>query len=90
MTRKERIRRALEAAFEPEQLEVVDDSQSHAGHAAAGDANETHFRVTVVAAAFEGVARIQRQRKINAALAAEFESGLHALSIRALTPEESR
>ena len=86
MTRQMRITKALEASFSPERLEVVDESAQHAGHAGAGGRDETHYRVTVVAAAFEGVSRLDRQRRINTALAAEFASGLHALSIRAQTP----
>jgi BolA protein len=90
MTRADRIKASLTKAFSPVSLEVVDESHLHAGHAGARPEGETHFRVSVTAAAFEGVNRVERQRLVNQALAEEFESGLHALSIRALAPAEAR
>tara|TARA_R110002167_G_scaffold133555_3_gene318736 strand:- start:461 stop:733 length:273 start_codon:yes stop_codon:yes gene_type:complete len=90
MTRAERIEAALTEAFGPELLEIVDESHLHAGHAGARPEGETHFRVTLAAAAFDGVGRVARQRMVNAALAPEFDRGLHALSIRALAPDEAR
>lgn len=74
----------LSATFEPVHLEVVNESQ---GHNVARGA-ETHFRVVVVSKAFAGLALLERHRSINAALVEEFESGLHALSIVAKTPEQ--
>ena len=88
MTRQERIRTKLTEAFSPLALDVVDESHLHAGHAGARPEGETHFRVTVAAAAFDGVNRVERQRMVNGALASEFDAGLHALSIRALAPAE--
>jgi BolA protein len=82
------IRERLEAAFAPERLELVDDSNRHAGHSGARAEGESHFTVTVVSKAFTGMGRIERQRKVNTALAPVFEAGLHALSIKALAPEE--
>lgn len=82
------IRERLQTAFDPARLEVVDDSARHAGHAGAREAGESHFTVTVVSAAFTGMGRVERQRKVNQALAEVFAGGLHALSIRALAPGE--
>jgi BolA protein len=84
----ELIRRNLEQAFSPQRLEVVDDSDRHAGHAGAREGGESHFNVVVVAEAFQGLSRVERQRKVNAALKEAFDGGLHALSIRALAPGE--
>ena len=89
MTRAERIKASLTKVFSPVALDIVDESHLHAGHAGARPEGETHFRVSLTAAAFEGVGRVQRQRLVNEALAEEFESGLHALSIRALSPAEA-
>ena len=86
LTRREtRIRTLLIEAFAPEELDVVDDSASHAGHAGARPEGETHFNVTIVASAFDGMNRVQMQRAVNKALAPEFELGLHALSIKAVS-----
>jgi BolA protein len=84
----EAIRDKLTRAFQPQVLEVVDDSARHAGHAGAGDGGgETHFNVRVVSAAFAGMSRLARQRAVNAALAEELAGPVHALSIRAEAPE---
>ena len=82
--RQTRIREALEAAFSPSMLEIVDDSARHAGHAGAGDAIETHFTLRIAAAKLSELGRVGGHRAINDALKGEFESGLHALSIRIL------
>jgi BolA protein len=82
----------LTDAFAPDALEVKDESARHAGHPGAARADgrgETHFAVRLVSAKFEGVPRVERQRRVHAALAAEFEAGLHALSLTALTPSEA-
>ncbi len=88
MSRAERIERLLSGGLSPAHLDIVDESHLHAGHAGAREGGETHYSVTVVADVFAGENRVARQRRINALLAGEFAGGLHALSIRALTPEE--
>jgi BolA protein len=86
------IREKLTAAFAPQSLEVVDESHRHAGHVGAtrddGSQGETHFHVRLVSAAFEGVSRVERQRRVYAALADELKGPVHALSVSALTPSE--
>ncbi len=88
--RVERMETLLRAAFAPSVLAIEDQSARHAGHAGASPAGETHYRVAMVSAAFEGRSRVERQRAVNAALAAEFASGLHALSLVLRTPDEAR
>jgi BolA protein len=85
----ETIRRKLETALSPERLEIVDESHLHKGHAGHRPEGETHFRVTVVATAFAGRSRLERQRLITAALREEMGNPIHALSMKALTPEEA-
>lgn len=80
-TRKDRIRARLSQAFDPEHLEVVDESHLHAGHAGARPEGETHFAVTIKVSALEGESRVAQHRAINSALAEEFDTGLHALRI---------
>ena len=84
----ELIRDRLTNAFGPERLEVVDDSARHAGHAGASASGESHFNVVIVASAFQGLSRVERQRRVNAALKEAFAGGLHALSISARAPGE--
>ncbi|MDO1558909.1 BolA family protein [Brevundimonas sp. 2R-24] len=80
------MRRRLEAAFAPSVLEIVDDSARHAGHAGARPGGESHFNLRIVSSAFEGLSRVERQRRINAALAELLAGPVHALSIKAETP----
>jgi BolA family transcriptional regulator, general stress-responsive regulator len=84
------IRSRLTAAFEPAVLELVDESARHAGHAGARPEGESHFRVAIVAEAFVGKSRLERQRLVYAALGDLMRSDVHALSISALTPAEAR
>lgn len=83
------IRQKLSAAFAPSALAVLDESARHAGHAGHRAGGETHFDVHIVSEAFKGLTRVERQRRIHAALDAEFRGGLHALSLKAQTPEEA-
>jgi BolA protein len=80
----ERIETKLRAALEP--VTLVVENESHMHNVPKG--SETHFKVLVVSPAFDGLGRLDRQRKVNALLADEFKSGLHALTMRTLTPAE--
>ena len=89
MKRSDRIRRVLNRALKPEKLDIIDESSRHAGHSGAREGGETHYRIEVVSAEFIDKTRVARERTIHALLADEFADGLHALSIKARTPDES-
>ena len=82
------LERKLRAAFQPESLVIEDESARHAGHSGAREGGESHFRVRIVSAAFHGQSRIERQRRVYAAVADEIDAGLHALALTTLTPDE--
>lgn len=82
------IRDKLTERFAPLRLEIIDESHRHAGHAGARPEGETHFAVTVVAAAFAGLNRVARQRLVYQTLADELASRVHALSLTTLAPDE--
>ena len=84
-----RLRAKLEAALSPTSLTIADESAKHAGHAGAREGGETHFRVRIVSQAFSGLNRVERQRKVYAAVAEELAERVHALSLTTLTPEEA-
>lgn len=84
--RRERIVEALTRTFAPSALQVVDDSARHQGHAGARPEGETHYSVHIMAEAFAGKTPVARHRLVNEALKDEFETGLHALAIRAEPP----
>ena len=87
MSRVEKIRSALQAAFEPQHLIIADESDQHAGHAGAAS-GRGHFRVEIVASAFAGQPALARHRQVYEALGDLMQTDIHALSISAKTPGE--
>lgn len=91
-----KIEHKLVCAFQPLRLDVENESAKHAGHAAmmadgrAAATGESHFRVVIVSEAFRGKSRLDRHRLVNSTLAEELRGQVHALAIRALTPEEAQ
>ncbi len=86
MDRVAAIESRLQAALAPESLEVADDSQQHVGHAGARGGG--HYTVTIVSDRFAGLNTLGRHRLVYEALAELMRADVHALSIRALTPDE--
>ena len=82
-----RIEAKLRAAFAPEHLEVVDESESHRGHGGWREGGETHFRVRIATQQFAGKPRVAQHRAVMAALDAELKAGVHALAIEVLPPD---
>lgn len=77
----------LRKAFAPLELEVVDDSEKHRGHAGAGGGG--HFSVRIVSSLFDGRPLVVRHRMVYEALEAEMKGPVHALALRTLTPQEA-
>ncbi|MEM9048967.1 MAG: BolA family protein [Pseudomonadota bacterium] len=75
------IRAKLEAAFDPTALEVIDESEQHRGHGGWREGGETHFRVVLRTAAFDGQSRVARHRAVHGVLSAELAGPVHALSL---------
>lgn len=88
MSVAETLRAKLTAAFAPSNLDIVDESHLHAGHAGHRPGLSTHFRVSIVSAAFAGKPRVERQRMIYAALGTLMGDPIHALALTVKTPEE--
>ncbi len=78
---------ALTEQLEPVELELVDDSAAHAGHA--GARSGAHFNLRIVSAKFAGKPRIARHRLVYDALRPWMAEGVHALAIDARTPDEA-
>jgi BolA protein len=88
MNRQSRIETILRQALAPSHLHVEDQSERHHGHGGWQEGGETHFAIDIAAAAFADKNRIARHRMVTDLLAAEFTSGLHALTIEARAPGE--
>ena len=78
----------LRTRFEPTRLSIEDESAQHRGHAGHREGGESHFRVEIVSAAFDGKNRVARQRLVYGLLAEELRTDIHALSLTTLTPAE--
>ena len=89
MTVADTIRQKLTATFSPVTLVVEDESARHAGHSGARPEGETHFNVKIVSAAFAGLSRVERQRRVYAALSDELQARVHALALVTQTPDEA-
>jgi BolA protein len=78
----------LRARFTPQRLAIEDESSRHRGHAGWREGGETHFRVEIVSATFEGKNRVARQRLVYDVLKEELAERIHALALTTLTPAE--
>jgi len=81
MSRADKIRERLEAALNPTHLEVIDDSESHRGHAGYQEGGESHFHVVIEAGGLSPLSRIARHRAIHAAIGPDMMAEIHALSV---------
>ena len=82
------LRERLTRALQPVELDIIDESARHAGHAGAASGGG-HFIVNIVSPAFENKTLIQRHRLVYDAVGDIMHSEIHALSIQARTPQES-
>jgi len=87
MDRVETIRQLLNDTFAPTQLDIIDESHRHIGHAGAAGGGG-HFNVTIVSEHFAGQATLARHRMVYASLGKLMPKEIHALSINAMTQEE--
>jgi BolA protein len=87
LDRRSRIEQALREGLAALQVEVVDESHLHAGHAGAASGGG-HFRATIVSPRFEGLSRVARQRLVYAALGELMQREIHALAMTTLAPAE--
>jgi stress-induced morphogen len=85
--RIEMIERKLTEAFAPDSLDIIDESHLHAGHAGA-KSGKGHFQAVIVSKAFAGKNLLERHRMIFDALGELMQTDIHALSIKAYTPDE--
>jgi BolA protein len=81
MSKRQEIEDRLTKAFAPRDLEVVDDSESHRGHAGFQEGGESHFNVFIRSDKFAPMNRLARHRAIHAALGPELIGQIHALAL---------
>ena len=81
MTKTDRINLALRTSFKDSQISVIDDSESHRGHAGFSEGGESHFQIKIVWQGFESMSRIARHRAVHEALGNELLNDIHALTL---------
>lgn len=81
MSKRQEIEDSLRRAFAPHALEVVDDTESHRGHAGFTEGVESHFNVMIRSDQFEGASRVARHRAIHSALGPDLIARIHALAL---------
>ena len=82
------VREKLMLELRPTRLDVINESELHAGHRSSPGTGESHFRILVVSSAFEGKSRVERQRIVNDLLKNEISGGIHALALATVAPGE--
>lgn len=77
----DQIEQKLRQAFDPHELSVIDDSESHRGHAGFQEGGQSHFNVRIRSGAFQGKSRLARHRAVHAAIGPEIIGRIHALAV---------
>lgn len=83
------VREKLMIGLQPTRLDVINESELHAGHRSSPGTGESHFRILVVSDVFSGKSRIERHRLVNELLKDELAGGIHALALATLAPGEA-
>jgi BolA protein len=89
MSAEARLREKLMVALEPVRLDIVNESELHAGHRNSPGTGESHFRILVVSPKFANVSRVGRHRMVNEAIADELHGRIHALALSTYAPGEA-
>ena len=75
--------------LQPTRLDIINESEMHAGHRSSPGTGESHFRILIVSDAFAGKSRVDRHRMVNAALGDEVGGRIHALALATYAPGEN-
>lgn len=84
-----RLREKLMIGLRPTRLDVINESELHAGHRNSPGTGESHFRILVISEAFTGRSRVERHRLVNELLKEELAGGVHALALSTVAPGEA-
>lgn len=89
MSAEARLKEKLMVALRPKRLDIINESELHAGHRSSPGTGESHFRILIVADAFAGKSRVERHRMVNEALKDEVGGRVHALALSTYAPGEA-
>jgi BolA protein len=88
MSAEAHLREKLMVALEPTRLDIVNESELHAGHRSTPGTGESHFRIMIVSPKFSGATRVTRHRMVNDVIADELKGRIHALALSTYAPGE--
>jgi len=88
MSIEQQMREKLMVALEPTRLDIINESEMHAGHRSSPGTGNSHFRLLIVSPVFTGKSRIERHRLVNSLLAEELSGPVHALAMKTFAPGE--
>lgn len=83
MSLQQQIHDTLQAALQPEHLEVLNESHMHSR------GGDSHFKVVLVSPIFTGLSAVRRHQRVYVGLGALMEQ-FHALAVHTYTPDEWR
>ena len=89
MSAEQRMREKLMLGLSPTRLDIINESEMHAGHRSSPGTGESHFRILIVSPAFAGKSRVDRHRIVNELLADELSGRIHALALKTYAPGEA-
>ncbi len=89
MSAEQSMREKLMMGLNPTRLDIINESELHAGHRSSPGTGESHFRILVVSDAFAGKSRVERHRIVNEILAEELAGRIHALALKVYAPGEA-
>ncbi|MCB1504394.1 MAG: BolA family transcriptional regulator [Hyphomicrobiaceae bacterium] len=89
MSAEARMREKLMVGLTPSRLDIINESEMHAGHRSSPGTGESHFRILIISDAFSGKSRVDRHRMVNELLADELQGRIHALALNTYAPGES-
>lgn len=90
MSVEAKMRERLMMALEPQRLDIVNESELHAGHRSSPGTGNSHFRVLIVSEKFSGQSRVARHRMVNETLKDLIGNPIHALALETMAPGEKR
>lgn len=88
MSIENQMREKLMIALEPTRLDIINESELHAGHRSSPGTGHSHFRLLIVSPVFAGKSRVDRHRLVNTILADELAGRIHALAMKTFAPGE--
>ena len=84
MSKQQELLERIQTEFQPHFATVENESHMHSS----GKGEDSHFKIVLVSAKFDGLRQVARHRQIYQLLAEDLQNGIHALALHTYTPTE--